>query len=442
MAAQQSKSSGGSTISPSSSTQQLQHKEVNAAAMFHDFLGMKPAANSNSNNSVRNNDSSSPAAVLATAKTSSASAAGGGGGRGPLSTASDLASERQAASHLEGIPYYVPRSSDVSGHEMSNRLAGSNKRSNSDSAFTAPIGHHDSVESLHLMKMLKNAGPGERPRRSLDDESFFGMQSTRPSSAASLILQQPSSGSRLDPTVSKWERSAVQYPLRGSHYVPFTQSRFGDAGPSGISQAAADEGSRTGIKGPGLLSCINNTGSANLDKSSIGVQPSGSSKPRPGIHILEPESSAPSSRQGLASASRQMTIFYGGQAHVFDDVHPNKADVIMALAGSNGGSWSTAYSPKPSSGSRPAGGETSTASAEYEAARSNVTLLQHELRRRLPVATNSMVVPGVHSSDRITPSTGGHHGGGMSITVGGKEARNQMQKAGDHGNTGEETREV
>lgn len=65
-----------------------------------------------------------------------------------------------------------------------------------------------------------------------------------------------------------------------------------------------------------------------------------------------------------------MTIFYGGQAHVFDDVHPNKvillslclntfifklymnanvslqADVIMALAGSSGGSWSTDLSHK------------------------------------------------------------------------------------------------
>jgi hypothetical protein len=30
------------------------------------------------------------------------------------------------------------------------------------------------------------------------------------------------------------------------------------------------------------------------------------------------------SQKGLTSASRQMTIFYGGQAHVFDDVHPNK----------------------------------------------------------------------------------------------------------------------
>lgn len=30
------------------------------------------------------------------------------------------------------------------------------------------------------------------------------------------------------------------------------------------------------------------------------------------------------SQRGVASTGRQMTIFYGGQAHVFDDVHPNK----------------------------------------------------------------------------------------------------------------------
>lgn len=30
------------------------------------------------------------------------------------------------------------------------------------------------------------------------------------------------------------------------------------------------------------------------------------------------------SRQRIESASRQMTIFYGGQAHVFDKVHPDK----------------------------------------------------------------------------------------------------------------------
>lgn len=39
-----------------------------------------------------------------------------------------------------------------------------------------------------------------------------------------------------------------------------------------------------------------------------------------------------SSQHGLTSASRQMTIFYGGQAHVFDDVHPHKvrSDLHMA----------------------------------------------------------------------------------------------------------------
>jgi hypothetical protein len=64
--------------------------------------------------------------------------------------------ERQAGNHLEGIPFYGPRS-DISGPEISNRLAGS-KRSNSDSAFTGsrdgiPQMAHDSIESLHLMKV-------------------------------------------------------------------------------------------------------------------------------------------------------------------------------------------------------------------------------------------------------------------------------------------------
>lgn len=35
------------------------------------------------------------------------------------------------------------------------------------------------------------------------------------------------------------------------------------------------------------------------------------------------------SRHGMASMSRQMTIFYGGQAHVFDDVHPNKVHLFF-----------------------------------------------------------------------------------------------------------------
>lgn len=66
--------------------------------------------------------------------------------------------ERQAGNHLEGIPFYGPRS-DISGPEISTRLAGS-KRSISDSAFTGytrggnpQMGGHDSLEGLHLMKV-------------------------------------------------------------------------------------------------------------------------------------------------------------------------------------------------------------------------------------------------------------------------------------------------
>ncbi|KAG8657380.1 hypothetical protein MANES_03G065500v8 [Manihot esculenta] len=304
-------------------------------AMFHDFLGLKPPTIDSPVVLASKNADASPSASI------SVGAASSGGARAPLSTTSDLASERQVGNHLEGIPYYGPRS-DISCSEISNRLAGS-KRSNSDTAFTGTSRDgiqqmgHDSLESLHLMKMLKNGGGGERPRRSNDDEVFYGMQTMRPTSS-SLILQSSSVG-RLDANVSKWERSipmgsAIQYPPRAGQFVPFMHqvpaNKFRDinAGPSIISQSAADEGSRTGIKGPGILSSIN-AGSVVSEKNSSGALPSGS-KPKSGTHISEPESSTPG-RQGLTSASRQMTIFYGGQAHVFDDVHPNKVCCTLSL---------------------------------------------------------------------------------------------------------------
>ncbi|KAJ6994982.1 protein TIFY 8 isoform X1 [Populus alba x Populus x berolinensis] len=418
--AQQSKNNNANSshnnsvyVNNSTATSQQQQKQ-DLKAMFHDFLGMKGTTDSPVVLAPKNKDGSPSA--------SASLGASSGGGRGPLSSTSDLASERQAGNHLEGIPFYGPRS-DISGPEISNRLAGS-KRSNSDSAFTVsrdgiPQMAHDSIESLHLMKMLKNGGGRERPRRSNDDEVFYGMQPMRPSSA-SLILQ-PSAGSRLDANVSKQDRSIPMgigaYPPRGGQFVPFTHqvptNRFRDtnAGPSIVSQSAADEGSRTGIKGPGILSSIN-AGSGISEKNSSRGLPSGG-KPKTGIHISEPESSNPSSRQGLTSASRQMTIFYGGQAHVFDDVHPNKADVIMALAGSNGGSWSTTYSPKPNAS--PSSESYVTSGGEYE------------LRGRLSVTGNS--TQGVGSSDRISTPTGGHHG---NIVIA-KETRNAVQ-AGEPSN--------
>ncbi|KAJ6758517.1 PROTEIN TIFY 4A-RELATED-RELATED [Salix koriyanagi] len=366
--------SNGVNLNSSTATSQQQQKQE-VKAMFHDFLGMKATTDSPVVLAPKNKDGSPSA--------SASLGASSGGGLGPLSSTSDLASERQAGNHLEGIPFYCPRS-DISGPEISNRLAGS-KRSNSDSAFTGPRDGipqmaHDSIESLHLMKVRcsKNAGGGERSRRSNDDEVFYGMQSRRPSSAS--LTVQPSNGNRLD--------------------ANFPTNRFRDtnAGPSVISQSAADEGSRTGIKGPGILSSIN-AGSGISEKNSSGGLLSGS-KPKIGIHVSEPESSTPASQRGLTSASRQMTIFYGGQAHVFDDVHPNKllklseADTIMDLAGSNGGSWSTTYSPKPTARQ---GIESYMTSSEYE---------------------------GVGSGDRVATPTGGHH---SSSIITAKETRNLVQ---------------
>ncbi|MBA0564364.1 hypothetical protein Golob_009311 [Gossypium lobatum] len=425
--AEQSKTTNTNNANTTNTPTHLQHQQVKPAAMFHDFLGMKPSNSSvvlapKATDARFSEASPSPSASVA------ASSGGGGAGRGPISSTSDLGSgfgslgndgignyefcslmgsfdfgfwtlldSSHAGNHLEGIPYYGPRS-EISGPDINNSLAGS-KRSFSDSAFMG----HESLESLHLMKMLRNGAGGERPRRSNEDEVFLGMKSMRPSST-SLILQPPA-GSRLEGNASKWERSvpsAVQYASRGGHFVPFvhqvSSNRFKDTtvGPSVISQAAADEGSRTGIKGPGILSSINASG-VPTEKGSSAIVPSGG-RPKTGAHNSDPEPLVPPSRQGLTSASRQMTIFYGGQAHVFDDVHPNKADVIMALAGSNGGSWSTTYSPK----SAVRTGENYAPGGEPEAVGS--IAFSRELRGKMAVTGNASQATG--SGERIPIQTG------------------------------------
>lgn len=65
--------------------------------------------------------------------------------------------ERRAGNHLEGVPFYGPRS-DISGLEISNKIAGS-KRSNSDSTFIGssrdgiPQLGPESLEGSQLMKV-------------------------------------------------------------------------------------------------------------------------------------------------------------------------------------------------------------------------------------------------------------------------------------------------
>lgn len=318
--------------------------------MFHDFLGMSCT------------DAAAVFAKRASAEAQASDSAGASSGaRGPVSASSDLISEKQAANNFEGVQYHCLRS-DLSGSEISNRFLG-RKRSSSDSTFmgsTRDRMHQvgpDSVESLRLMKMLRNEVGGEQLRGSHDDELFFGIQPPRPSCTSSIILK-PVIKSRPELVVSSWERSIpmnvgpmVNYSSRLGQAIPaekIASNRYHEAslGAPLISQPAADEGSRTGIKGSGIANVVYTTSKA-ADRNPAGASPSSSrSKVNLGPHNTEMESANPSSRCNLSSPSRQMTIFYAGQAHVFDDVHPSKADDIMALAGSSGGSWSTTYSPK------------------------------------------------------------------------------------------------
>ncbi|CAK9312868.1 unnamed protein product [Citrullus colocynthis] len=395
------------------------HPQLPANPIFHDFLGMK-------------NPDTTPlvfvprtAADLGPSEPSPAASASRGpsssGGRGPISTTSDLASDRQV-SHLEGIPFYGPRG-DISTTEIHSRIIGS-KRSISDSAFMGSYrdgvphmpseSHHN---SLHLMKTLRNGAGGERNRRSNDDEGTLGMQHpSRPNSASLIFQSHIGSGSRLDADGTKWERSTlmnigpsptVQCSPRGT-LIPFPPqlptNRFRDANaiPPNISQSAADEGSRTGIKGPGILSSSHHGGGTSERNSSILLP--GCSLQKSGTNIVEHEVSIPSSRRGLTSANRQMTIFYGGQAHVFDDVHPNKADVIMALAGSNGGSWSTNYGTK--STSKPIN-ENQIPSGELDIGMTNNTAstFAKDARGKLCVAGSSIQLAG--SVERISTTSAG-----------------------------------
>ncbi|CAL5430190.1 unnamed protein product [Camellia sinensis] len=225
---------------------------------------------------------------------------------------------------------------------------------------------------MHLMKILRNAG-GARPRRTHDEAMFFGMHPMRPTPMSRIL--QPHAHSRTDASGSKYERviplnvgPSMQYPpwvgqvATFGGQVPSNRFKDANAGPLAISQAAADEGFRTGIKGSGILRSINaSSGVSNRNPS--GVLLTGS-KQKSGTHNSESEYlTLRPSQHGSTSSSRQMTIFYGGQAYVFDDVHPNKADVIMALAGSNGGSWSTTFVPKSTA---PVPGESYIPSGEKE----------------------------------------------------------------------------
>lgn len=77
-----------------------------------------------------------------------------------------------------------------------------------------------------------------------------------------------------------------------------------------------------------------------------------------------------------------------------------QADVIMALAGSNGGSWSTTYSPK--STVRPTG-ESSRLGGDNETGMANNMAVSQEFRR---LSATGISNHGVGSGDRISTPSG------------------------------------
>ncbi|CAH9107349.1 unnamed protein product [Cuscuta epithymum] len=311
----------------SNANSKLSAEELKGNTIYHDFLGkgcapdFSPAASS----SVR-------PPFLEPYPVASCASLGvfSGGGCGPVSTASDM----------------------CSGPQSSYAAFSGSKRCSSDSNMVSckdrfPAIQPDSLASSHVMKLLRSGAGGEKCRASSHNEepSLRGHDPMRPFSSS------PSMGATRTystTSTSKWvplnPLTALKYPPHTTQVVPFgyqtPPNRFSrDTNTASrllISQAAADEGSRTGIKGSGVLRMSDRT----LSEVPLSV-----TKQNSGIRTSDPaESPNPGYRVG--PTGHQMTIFYNGQAHVFDDVHPSKADLIMALAGSNGGSWSTTYGLK------------------------------------------------------------------------------------------------
>lgn len=129
-------------------------------------------------------------------------------------------------------------------------------------------------------------------------------------------------------------------------------------------RSPADEGSRTGLKGSSVGNLLNSSPANPMGGTAHTNLPSGRSKSL--SQSAGSESMYVASQQTTSPTSRQLTIFYGGQAHVFDDVPSDKADAIMTLAGSSGRSWSTMYTPRPKASLPVSGSEGSLSMLDKE----------------------------------------------------------------------------
>ncbi|XP_020678311.1 protein TIFY 8 [Dendrobium catenatum] len=334
--------------------------------IFHDFLAMS-CGNSPATVAAAATEGMETSAMVTEAPASASASAGVSSTvHGLVKGNADMFSERQAVNSSAVFLIHGSKV-DSSGPEASNTVSGK-KRSNSDSAYMGFITEKnrrvcaDAAECSRSVKMLGKEVISDRSGKNQEDEMQFPMQvPLRPTSLHSLL------SSRSSLLASNMELSSrPMIPGSMLHY----QSRIGKSGPFSssyvskdaailMSQPAADEGSRTGMKGSGALNIVSS--SSVPGKRSITRVLAYSSSPKY-LQINEPESSNALRYNGMQNVGRQMTIFYAGQAHVFDDVHPNKAEVIMALAGSTGGSWSTTYSQRPAMS--PSAGEVKVHSEE------------------------------------------------------------------------------
>lgn len=244
-------------------------------------------------------------------------------------------SEESRSIGLKGVGLHDMRS-DVSAQHLTEKGVG-NKRSNSD--FTNA--EHDGFD-----KMYQGGTGSEQPRRPNNEENFYWSKLLKPASLSQALIPHMTH-SNSEEYSGMWDRTvsvnnvqgSVQYPLYNStfarqvHPVGFKDAA---AGPSVISCMVADEGSRNGKKESGW-----NLVKSSVVSNKINQRSEGHTSEDFGVgrnvktraHLPEPKSSLPGPTKS-SSSSRKMTIFYDGHAYVFDDVHPHKAEVIMAMAAS------------------------------------------------------------------------------------------------------------
>eukprot|EP01018_Ginkgo_biloba_P039923 Gb_21637 [translate_table: standard] len=357
-----------------------------AKPLFHDFLGMSPDEESDRpkfssfclrNDSQRSSpvdedlDGEAPIKLGFNTRPEMSTCSAPARLSFPDTSCSNQDSERLSVVKCGGIQTHGTKSA-FRRPEVDSRPAGKKRDSPTSNSVDSLQDHRiqmsaDAVESPRRMKMSRFESKDENRGEKHDvgqavNDLHFAMQPPRPTSSCPTLVQ--TSASKSDSMVSKtWEHTSSL-----SATTLYGPSRLGKIGgyaekisssaatatatenaalPPPFSLPPADEGSRTGLQGSGIANLVNasspmttacrSAGGPSATLSKLWSQSAGS------------DSSIPPSRQIAAPASCQLTIFYGGQAHVFDDVSPDKADAIISLAGSNGRSWSTTYSPQPRS---------------------------------------------------------------------------------------------